>query len=211
MNTPHGDSIASALFGKVRRGILALLFGRPDEKFYLREIARAADTSAGTARRELGILVRAGLLVREPAGSQVYFRADDRSPIFAELRSIVAKTVGIGDHLRAALSPLKERTESAFIFGSVARGEQRSGSDVDLMVIGEVTRSELVGATLEVQATVGRAVNPTVYSAEEWRQRVAGGQPFVQMVMAEPKIFLVGDADELDRLAGEPLDPDPSD
>jgi predicted nucleotidyltransferase len=201
MSTKSLDSTSAALFGKTRRGVLGLLYGRPDERFYLRQIARSAGASAGTARRELEQLVAAGLLLREPDGNQVYYRADNRSPIFADLRNIIAKTAGIGDLLRSALAPLRTRIRVAFIFGSVAEGGQRSGSDVDLMAIGDISLGEVVTATIPVQSAIGREVNPTVYSAEEWRSRVVKGQHFVRMVSARPKIFLVGDSDELDRLA----------
>lgn len=201
MNTPPPDATAAALFGSTRRGVLGLLYSRPEERFYLRQIARSAGTSAGTARRELEQLVAAGLLMREPDGNQVYYRANSRSPIFSELRNIIAKTAGIGDFLRGALVPLGPRVQVAFIFGSVAKGEQQSGSDVDLMVLGDVDLDEAVRSLLGLRERLGREVNPTVYSVAEWKKRVAARQRFILTVLEAPKLFVIGDQRDLDQLA----------
>ena len=200
------DPAAAALFGRIRRNLLGVLYGHPHERFHLRAIARAAGTSAGTARRELAHLVGAGLLLREPEGRQVYYRANAQAPIFPELLSIISKTAGIGDHLRGALAPLARRIRVALVFGSVAAGKHRAGSDVDLLVIGEVTLSEVVRAMLPVQQRIAREVNPSVYSAVEWRQRVASGQRFARAVLEGPKLFLLGDANELEGLGRKSLD-----
>ncbi len=147
MNTTDAASgPARLLFGKTRLAILALLFGRFEERFYLRQIARASGYGLGPVQRELKLLTEVGILRRSAEGRQVYFQADPGSPVFADLKSLLAKTVGIAGTLRDAIAPLAGRIKAAFIYGSIARGEERAGSDVDLLVVGEATFAEVVAA-----------------------------------------------------------------
>ena len=148
MSTATSPSLdlAEILFSRNRRAVLALLLARPDEEFYLRQIVRAAGGGMGAIQRELGQLVQAGILRRTVRHKQVYFQAESACPIFEELRSIVTKTFGIADVLCAALAALDDRIELAFLFGSIARGEAQSGSDVDLLIVGDVTFAETVAA-----------------------------------------------------------------
>jgi uncharacterized protein len=139
-------SLSKVLFGQSRRSILTLLYGHADEQFYLREIARRAGTGIGATQRELGQLTDAGLLHRLRRGNQVYYRANRENPIFEELRSILAKTSGIRDTLQEGLARLADRVKLAFVYGSIARGEEKASSDVDLMVVGEVSFSDVVSA-----------------------------------------------------------------
>ena len=192
----HRETLSVALFGKGRRAVLGLLFSRPDETFYLREIVRWAEAGQGAIQRELRRLVEAGIVQRTRSGKQVYFQADRRCPIFAELCGIVLKTVGVGDVLRAALAPLAKRIKLAFIYGSIARGESGRGSDVDLCVVGEVTFAEVVAALGPAQETLGREVNPTVYPPAEFKQKLAERHPFVSNIASGPKIVLIGDEGE---------------
>ena len=133
-----------ALFGRARRAILALLFGRAGEAFYLRQIADLTGLAVGSVQRELANLVRAGLVVRAAKGHQVYFRADERSPIYPELVGLVTKTAGVAGVIRDALAPFarKKMITVAFIYGSMAAGEQQPSSDVDLMIIGDIELKE---------------------------------------------------------------------
>jgi DNA-binding transcriptional ArsR family regulator len=131
--------LSNILFSGSRRSILALLYGHANEQFYLREIARRAGTGIGATQRELGQLTDAGLLHRVRRGNQVYYQANRKNPIFSELKSILAKTSGIRDILHAALTSLKDRIKLAFVYGSIARGEEKASSDVDLMVVGEIS------------------------------------------------------------------------
>ncbi len=168
------DVLCSALFGETRRAVLALLFSRPDESFYLREVVRWAGTGRGAVQRELARLEQAGIVRRRRRGSQVHFQASAECPVFGELRGFVLKTVGLVGVLRAALSPLAERIRVAFIYGSVARGEARAASDVDLCVVGGVTFAEIAGAIRGAQEKLGREINPTVYPPAEFRGARAG-------------------------------------
>lgn len=189
------------LFGRSMRAVLGLLFSHPERAFYLREIARAAGTSPSSLQRELAALTAAGLIVREARGHQVYFRANPDSPLFDELRGIVVKTFGVADVLRSALAPLASAIRTAFIYGSLARGEARPESDVDVMVVGDPAFAAVVERLRPAEAALGRSVNPTVYPAVEFSEKAAAGNAFLATVLGEPKIFLIGDERELRELA----------
>jgi len=201
--TGETTSLADALFGKTRRAVLGLLFGHPDEGFYMRQIARILNLGQGALLRELQRLAAAGILLREAQGRQVYYRANKACPIYTDLQGLLLKTVGLADVLRAALAALAERIEVAFVYGSMAKGNAKAVSDVDIMVIGEVTFAEVVAALNPVQDTLRREVNPSVYSAEELKLRARTGNPFLTTVLRDPKLFLIGGEDELGRLAAD--------
>jgi predicted nucleotidyltransferase len=129
-------SLGEVLFGQTRGDILALLYSRPDESFYVRQLARQLSTSVGALQRELANLSRVGLISRSRLGSQVFYQANRDSPVFTEMRELLAKTVGIFHALRAALEPLAKQIAVAFVYGSIARREEKAGSDVDLMIVG---------------------------------------------------------------------------
>lgn len=188
---------ASLLFGAYRRGVLALLLLRPEESRHVREIARATGKAPGTLLRELNALAEAGVLARKRVGNQVHFQANPGCPIFEDLRNILKKTVGVADVLREALAPLAARIRAAFVYGSIARGEERAGSDLDLMVVGEVRFAEVVSALAPAQELLRREVNPSVYPALEFRRKRAAGEPFLRRVLADRKIFIIGGEDDL--------------
>lgn len=196
-----GDTVASVLFGKVQRSVLALLFCNSDRSYYLREIVRLTGCGQGAVQRELERLVHAGLAVCYRQGNSVYYQANQQSPVFPDLRNLMAKTAGVADILRTALAPLTDRIQAAFIYGSVAQGREKAESDVDVMVIGEVSFGETVAALLPTQTLLGREVNPSVYSPDEIRMRLAGRDHFLTTVFQETKIFLIGDEHELGKLA----------
>lgn len=202
------DRAAAALFGSTRRNVLALLFGRPGESFYLREVVRASGTGTGAVQRELASLLRAGLIRRRVSGRQVYFSANEASPVFPELRSLLGKTAGIADVLRAGLAELARRgaIETALIFGSVATGKQEPGSDIDLLVVGKAGLSGLLPALSPLSERLGREINPIIYTPGEFAAKLARQEHFVQQVMAGPKLMLVGERDELERLGSQRLD-----
>lgn len=202
------DSSAEALFGRTRRGVLGLLFGRPGESFYLREIVRLVGGGSGAIQRELGRLTEAGIIRRELRGRQVYFGANPESPIYPELIGLLAKTSGIADVLREVLRPLAEAGSIAvaFIYGSVAAGNHAAASDLDLMVVGSTTLSKLVPALRRAQEQIGREVNPTLYAEQEFVNKIAADAHFVQHVIAGPTLMVIGDANEFARMVGKPLD-----
>jgi predicted nucleotidyltransferase len=202
-NMSTGESeltVAAALFGKTQRALLALFFMRPEQSFYLRQILRTTRIGQGAAQRELAHWVEAGLLVRTKRGNQVYYQANSDSPVFAELKALTVKTAGVADVLRESLAELAERITVAFVHGSMARGAEKADSDVDVIVAGKVTFSEVVAAFQGAHMHIGREVNPTVYSEKEFREKLRTRHHFLTAVMAAPKLFLIGDESELKRL-----------
>ncbi len=173
----------------------------PDKRWHLREIVRRADCAVGTVRRELKGLVDCGIAVESRDGNRTYYQANVQCPVYPELAGLIRKTSGLADVLRAALAGLGERVRIAFVYGSQARQEGGPGSDVDLLVVGEVAFAEVVSALAQAQDLLGREINPTVYSPEELAHKSAAGHHFVRSVLKAPKLFLIGDADELGRLA----------
>lgn len=191
----------SALFGKTRRAVLSVLYTHPDESFYLREIVRATNAGMGAVQREVKQLLEAGIIQRETRGNQVYYRADKNCPIFEELKNMMIKTSGIGDVLKVSLQELSDRITVAFVYGSAADGSIQRESDIDIMIVGNVTFGEVTSALGPAQDTLSREINPSVYSLEEFREKVAAGHHFLKSVLASDKFFLIGDADELGKLA----------
>ncbi|MCU0620528.1 MAG: nucleotidyltransferase domain-containing protein [Gemmatimonadales bacterium] len=200
---PLPDAAADALFGRARRAVLTLLFGRSGQRFYLREVARLTGLAVGSVQRELANFVAAGLVERSTEGAHVYFRANSRSPLYPELVGLATKTAGVVPVLRRTLAGLarKESIDLAFVYGSVATGTHGAASDVDLMVGGRVRLRELVPVLRRAQERLAREINPTLYPQEEFRRRLASGEHFLTRVMATPRIMVVGSDDELAELA----------
>jgi len=192
--------LGSLLFGETRRAILALLYGHSDEQFYLRELVRRTETALGAAQRELTLLTSGGLVQRVRRGNQVYYQANASNPIFAELKSILTKTTGVRDVIQKALEPLLARIKVAFVYGSVAKGEETVSSDIDLMVIGDVEFREVVSCLTDIENKLGREINPTVYPPEEYKNKLREKNHFLTSTLREKKIFVIGNEDELRRL-----------
>ena len=194
-------NLASLLFGAYRRDALALLLLRPEISLHVREIGRVTGKAPGTPLRELNQLADAGVILRKPVGNQVQFQANRACPIYEELRNILKKTAGIADVLREALEPLADRIEAAFVYGSVARGDEHAGSDLDVMILGKAKFAEVVHALAKARETLGREINPNLYPMHEFRTKLAAGEPFLKRVLADKKIFLIGDAHDLGQSA----------
>ena len=194
MKTP--PTLAELLFpNQYRRKVLALLLMQPDQKMHLRELARQTQAAPGTLKKELDALCHVGLLTSERVGNQVQFQANQSHPVFAELQALIRKTTGLADVLRQALQPLGEQVALAFVFGSMASGSAHAGSDVDLLVVGSASFAHVVEATHATQAQLGREINPKVMSPAEWARQRAEGHPFVQELLAKPRILLTGTLD----------------
>lgn len=198
MNQPKPAEI---LFGAYRRQVLALLLLRPDERFYVRGIARLTGIPAGSLHRELSLLAKAELLVRRNEGRQVYYQANRQSPIFSELAGIFRKTAGLADVIRAALLPLADEVELAFVFGSVAQGKERSDSDIDLFVVGETSFAAIVELLTDLHEQLGREINPIIMNSAEFSEKWHSDS-FLQRVAKEPKIFIMGGTDDFAKLVG---------
>jgi predicted nucleotidyltransferase len=191
-----------ALFSKTQQRVLALLFGNADRSFYANEIISLAGSGVGAVQRELARLADASLVSVTKIGNQKHYQANREAPIFEELQSIVKKTFGLADELRLALQPMWPQVEVAFVYGSIAKGSEHSGSDIDLMVIGKsISNAELLAALAPAERALGRTVNPTLYSVEEFAQRVKEQKSFIMRVLEQPKIFVKGLPHDLARLA----------
>ncbi|WP_439355120.1 nucleotidyltransferase domain-containing protein [Hydrogenophaga sp. MI9] len=190
---PASSSAADALFPKVRQRVLAVLFGAPDRSFYTNEVIGLAQSGAGAVQRELADLAGAGLLTVRRQGNQKHFQANAASPIYAELRGLVLKTMGLADVLRAALAPLAPQIERAFVFGSIARQQDTAASDVDLLVVSDTLGyGDVFGALESASRALGRPINPALYTAADFRARLQGDNAFINRVMQQPKIWLIG-------------------
>ena len=192
--------LSALLFSEYRRRVLGLLLLNPDSTYHVRELARLTGTSAGTLHKELTKLTQGGVLRRQEVGNQVRYSANRDCPIFEELASILRKTSGLVDVLASALGSVEENIALAFVFGSVARGEQQSNSDVDVMLVGSLGFADAVQALHPAQVTLQREINPVVYSLDEFRRRAASDDSFVREVLAKPKLFMVGNENELGKL-----------
>ncbi|GAB3626811.1 DNA polymerase III subunit beta [Pandoraea terrae] len=197
------NSLTDVLFSEYRRRVLGLLLLRPEASYHVREIARMTDTPAGTLHKELSKLAATGILTREQKGNQVQYRANRSCPIYEELASIMRKTSGLADILAQALAPLGPKIDLAFVFGSMARAEETTYSDVDILVVGTVGFAELVKQLYPVQATVGRELNPKVLTSEELQDGLAHKDPFLLDILAKPKIYLIGSDNDLGKLTGD--------
>ena len=195
-------NLGTLLFGAYRRQVLALLLMHPEQSFHVREIARITGKPAGTLYRELSSLTEAGLLVRSPFGNQIHYRANPACPIYEELRGILRKSFGVADVLRQVLEPVADKIEAAFVYGSIARGEERAASDVDVMIIGKLKFSDAVLALSSAEEMLRREVNPHVYSAREFRKKYTDREPYLVRVVQNPKIYLMGNDNALGKLAG---------
>ncbi len=197
-NPAELPSLASALFPKVRQRVLAVLFGNPGRSFYANEVIALAQSGTGAVQRELAALSEAGLLTVTRQGNQKHYQANAEAPVFAELRGLVLKTMGLADVLRAALAPLSPQIELAFVYGSVAKQQDTADSDIDVMIVSEDLGYADVFAALEsATATLGRKVNPTLYTPAEMAKRISQDNAFVTRVLQQPKIWLIGNEDQL--------------
>jgi predicted nucleotidyltransferase len=191
-------SLSNALFSKVQQRVLALIFGQPGRSFYTSEIMRTVQSGTGAVERELSRLQRSGLVSVERIGNQKHYRANHQSPIFTELQSLVIKTVALTEPLKRSLQPCADRIKAAFVYGSVAKGTDTAGSDIDLMVIGDALNySELYAALQDAEAALGRQVSPTFFSVKDWLRKASDKGSFISKVNALPKIFVSGSEKDL--------------
>lgn len=186
------------MFPRVRQRVLALLYGNPGRSFFSNEVVALAQSGTGAVQRELASLAQAGLLTVTAQGNQKHYQANEAAPVFDELRGLVLKTSGLVDVLRAALAPLASRIETAFVFGSVAKHQDTARSDIDVWIVSDSLGYADVFATLEVAAsTLGRKVNPTLYTPSDMAKRIKQGSAFATRVLKQPKMWLIGSEESL--------------
>ncbi len=175
----RNPSVLTALFPQVRQGVLAATLGQPDKWWYLSELADRLGTSPSSLQRELSSLVASGILVHRREGTRAYFRAETESPVFRDLQQLFEKTAGLAPILEQILKPFGNKIQCAFIYGSVARSREHAMSDVDVMVIGRAGLADLSPALRKAEAGLGREVNVTAYSVEEFRQKIKSRDHFL--------------------------------
>ena len=191
-------SLADTLFSATQQRVMGCLFGQPDRSFYATELIAAAGGGSGTVQRELARLEASGLVESSRIGNQKHYQANRQSPIFAELRAIVLKTFGVADILRAALAPLADKLDVAFIYGSVAKGSDTANSDIDVMLVGDgITYPDVMDALAGCEKQLGRAVNPTIYGRKELQRKRSAGNAFLDRVLKQPRIVLMGTDDAI--------------
>ena len=198
--------LADALFTSTQRRLLGLLFGQPERSFFVTELIELADVGRGAVQRELSRLEYSGLIVTERHGNRKHCRANPDAPIYDELCSIILKTVGMEEQVRAALEPLEERMSLALIFGSVAKRSDTARSDIDLLVVSaDLTLEELYSRLSWVEKRLERQVNPTLYTVDEFDRRLATGNAFLKRVLEGPMYLLSGELEaiKLSRLLSE--------
>jgi predicted nucleotidyltransferase len=186
-------SIAHFLLGQTRSAVLSALLLHPESSLHVRELARLTGASPGSLHRDLRAMTALGLLLRQEVGRQVHYRANTQSPVFEELSGLLRKTAGLVDVLREALVPLAAKIERAFVYGSIARGEEHAHSDVDVMIIGDLEFADAVLALSSAQERLRREVNPTVLTHGEFTKKLRQRAGFVAQVWKGPKLWLMGD------------------
>jgi predicted nucleotidyltransferase len=191
-------SMVDALFTKTQQSVLALLYGQAEKSFYTNEIIRKSGRGSGAVQRELSRLVRSGLATVTRIGAQNHYLANTDAPIYEELCSIVRKTVGLVEPMQHALQPLADHIELAFVFGSVARQQDSAFSDIDLLIVGDdLTYADVYPALEPLSQTLGRSIQPTIYSSSDLQNRIASDTVFVRRVLEQPKLWIIGQESEL--------------
>ena len=190
------SQLSDALFTTTQQRVLGLLYTRPDRSFYTKEILRLTGMGVATIKRELDRMVSAGILTLRRQGNQHHYQANPDCPIYQELLSIVRKTFGVVDVLRKALEPLTDRIKWGFVFGSVASSKESTNSDVDLLLIGDISFAEAVTTLHPVQETLSREINPKVFRLKEWKQLIKKNDAFTTEVLLKPRLDVIGQGNE---------------
>jgi DNA-binding transcriptional ArsR family regulator len=191
-----------ALLPKTRQGILAATLVQPEKAWYASELARRMGVPASSLQRELQDLSEAGILKTHRQGRMAYYQANTDSPVYPDLRGLLLKTAGLVDVLAHALKPLAAKLRTAFVYGSIAIGREQSDSDIDLMIVGQVSPTEFAVPLRRARELLGREINPTVYTSAEFDKKRAANDHFLKQVLDKPKLFVLGHKDELGKVAG---------
>lgn len=191
-----------ALLPKTRQGILAGTLVQPEKAWYAAELARRMGVPSSSLQRELQRLTHAGILRTHRQGRMAYYQANTSSPLFSDLRSLMLKTAGLVDVLADAIKPLFSKIRAAFVYGSIASGEEQAESDIDLMVIGTLSPAEFALPLRNARELLGREINPVIYAPAEFAKKRANKDQFLTRVLNKPKLFVVGSNDELEKAAG---------
>ncbi|MFH2049463.1 MAG: nucleotidyltransferase domain-containing protein [bacterium] len=192
----NSKEVAKVLFPGTKRKILILFFLNPDQEYYFSEVVRLTGTRQGAIQRELKSLAEADILLIEKRGRQKYFRVNKNHPIFKDLRNIIFKTFGVIDQIREALEPITKKISIAFVYGSFAKGDEISSSDIDLFIIGCAHLDEVVSALSIAEQTIKREINPILFSEKELKSKWSENNHFIRSVFKTEKEFIIGLEDE---------------
>jgi predicted nucleotidyltransferase len=199
------NTLALLLSSGVKAELFRLLFGIGTHELHVRELERQSGFALSTVRQELKNLVTLGLVQARESGNRTYYRGNTDHPLYPEIHGLVLKTSGLADVLRDALG--NQGIDVAFVFGSIASGAETPSSDIDLMVIGSTSLRQISQRLAEVSGKLGREVNPHILTAAEFARRKHSDDHFVSTVLAAPRLFVMGDAHELERLGEKRLAP----
>lgn len=180
---------------KARVDILKLFFFNPEDTFYQRQISKLSGQSIRAVQREVARLKELGIIEKSIQGNRIYYKVNKNCPIFKELKNILFKTVGIAEVLKKNLK--NNNIQVAFIYGSYAKDKENLQSDIDLMVIGKISSRKLSHLLSKPKKELMREINYVVFSPEEFKERVKQKDHFLNSVVKEGKIFIVGDSNEL--------------
>lgn len=190
--------LGDALFSTTQQKVLGLLYGLPDESFFVNQILRITGMGVHTIKRELDRMTTVGILTMTRIGNQHHYQANHECVIFTELSGIVRKTFGIADVVKVALKQRDDQIDLAFVYGSIARAEEVAGSDIDLMLVGrDLTYAEVMEMLFEAEQSLGRTINPTIYDARELSSKLEQKNAFIVRVMEQPKIWIKGVEDDI--------------
>lgn len=188
--------LSNSLFTTTQQKVLAIVYGQPHRSFYTKEIIRISKMGVATIKRELDRMLAAGVLTMEKIGNQHHYQANPDCPIYEEISSIVRKTFGIADVIKSVFIPINDKIKKVFIFGSVASGKESSNSDIDLLVVGTIGFSELVQLLYPLQETLGREINPKLYTLKDWTALLESDDLFAKEIMTKPQIQVFGEDHE---------------
>ncbi|MCD4847748.1 MAG: transcriptional regulator [Candidatus Aegiribacteria sp.] len=191
--------LAESLFSRVQLRVLSLLFGQPDRSFQGAELIRLAASGVGAVHREIKRLVSSGLVIEVPLGRRKLYRVNRSSPIFHELHILILKTVGLTIPVRDALVPFTNSIRTAFIYGSIAMGDDSAWSDVDLLIVGEnLAYPDIISALQPVEQRINRKISVQMITLDEFKEKRSSGNPFILNVLSKPRLFLIGSDNDLE-------------
>lgn len=190
------------LGSKLRAKLLGWLMMHPEERYFVRQLTVLLGADSTNVSRELTKLAGMDILVFQQQGRQKYYSVNQNHPAFAELRGLVLKTTGLSDVVRSALNLLSSKIVFAFIFGSFARAEDTADSDVDLLIVGNITLKDVSAALGQTSRQLGREFNPVIYTPAEFRSKVGAKHHFVTEILKAKKMFMVGSEHDVKKLVG---------
>ena len=199
----HGDRVRPCVSCGSQQSVFAPLFVLLLSLHFLTPPKHQLSLSAsgtGALQRELKQLTNAGFIVRRKIGNQVFYQANTGSPTFSDLKALVAKTVGVVGVLRELLEPVASQVKVAFVFGSMASGDERPESDIDVLIVGSISFGDAVSRLASAQTILGREVNPTVYPVDEFVAKARARNHFLTSVLKTKRLFIIGDEHELSKL-----------